>query len=355
MRGDGRVFNRKGSPFVWIAYWAPRPGRGWGEVRESSHSSDPDVAARLLKRRLREIGNHRSGVRRFGGPAQEKITIGELLDALLKFYEVNPPKRPREAKAAVRRVREFFGDLRAMDVTADTVREYVARRSPEVKPATINRALEKLRRCFNLAIEDGRLAFAPHIPKLREENARQGFVSRKEFEKRMGKVADEDYRDFFEWLYWTGMRPGAAQALTWEGFDRETWTLTLHASGDKTGRGIPFELSGEFRKIIERRLSKRRLDSAFIFHQDGRRVSDKYGRAWRIAGTEAKVPERVVYDLRRTALRNNVRAGIPERVAMALSGHRTRSTFDRYNIVSGEDLREAVEKRSAYEARLARE
>jgi integrase len=352
MRGDGRIFKHKKISFWHLAFYGPKNDGTWGEIRESSRTSDEKAAGDLLKRRLRQVKNHSDGIATFHGPSQAKITVGDLLDSLKSHCEIKGIKSLRVAKVSIEHVRKFFGQDRAVRVTSARVREYVAKRKAEhMENATINRELEKLQRAFRLAINDGLLSGAPHIESLPEFNARQGFVPRADFEATIAKMERADDRDFFAWLYWTGMRPGAAIALTWAGFDRESWTLYLPAKDDKIGRGLPWELTGEFRAIIERRQKARRLDTDRIFHREGKAINN-YLKIWHAAEIEAKVPARLVYDLRRTALRNNVRAGVPERVAMAISGHRTRAVFDRYNIVSGDDLREAAAKRATYEGAL---
>ena len=87
-------------------------------------------------------------------------------------------------------------------------------------------------------------------------------------------------------------------------------------------------------------------DCPFVFHADGKQVKTFY-KNWRKACEAAMLPGRLGHDFRRTAGRNMIRAGIPERVAMQMSGHKTRSVFDRYHIASDEDLQEAARKLNA--------
>ena len=100
--------------------------------------------------------------------------------------------------------------------------------------------------------------------------------------------------------------------------------------------------------MLERRLAARREDCPFVFYyRDGQPVGD-WRKTWAKACKAAKLPGKLIHDSRRTAARNLVRSGVPERVAMTLLGHRTRNIFDRYNIVSEGDLRQAADRLAHY-------
>jgi integrase len=165
-------------------------------------------------------------------------------------------------------------------------------------------------------------------------------------------------RPAVQFAYITGWRiPSEVRPLQWRHVDFEARVVRLdpHATKNDEGRTFPFtdalqELL-EAQKAAHDRLKAEEVLCPWVFHRTGKKVKGKritrFTKAWRKACEKAGSPGRIPHDLRRTAVRNLVRAGIPERVAMQLTGHKTRSVFERYNIVSECDLVEAAKKLNA--------
>ena len=93
-------------------------------------------------------------------------------------------------------------------------------------------------------------------------------------------------------------------------------------------------------------------DSPLVFHRDGIPIR-RWRTAWRTACQAAGVPARFLHDCRRTAARNLIRASVPERVAMLLTGHKSRAIFDRYNIIHEQELLDAGDQLVEYLAQQA--
>jgi integrase len=323
----------------WIRYRDPS-GR---EIRESAKTNDGGQAQKLRAARLRDVANHREGIRRFQGPASERLTVGALLDNLERDHETRRLKSLRQTKVHLRLLRTAFGTLRAIRITTRTIEDYIgARRAEKMADATIDRETELLRRSFTPAAhaEPPLVAWVPRVPRLVKKgaNAREGFVDRADFEKLVDELPSEVLQDVARWGYFIGMRLGEVKSLTWEGYDRETRTMRLPGKNAKSGRARMIVLDGmpELAELIDRRLATRRLDCPLVFHNgQGRRVGEFY-----------------TTDLRRTAVRNMIRAGVDRDVAKRISGHETDEIFTRYNIVNEKDLAEAMVKRAAYEQTL---
>ena len=168
-------------------------------------------------------------------------------------------------------------------------------------------------------------------------------------------MEDDGIRDFIAWGFRTGMRKGEIARLTWDMLDRSgsPWVLRIPAAITKNRTGRTLGLEGEARAIVERRLKARRFDTPLMFHRvckgkPGQPIAD-FWDVWRNALQAARLPEeRLFHDLRRSAVRTLIRAGVDETTAMKVSGHKTRSMLTRYNIVTERETADAPLRADAY-------
>jgi integrase len=355
-RGQGCLIRYAGA--AWYSNYFVA---GQGEVRESTGETDFKRARAFHKRRLDQVGSHRAGHKKFVRPSADRVLVKDLLGELEKDAELRGLRSWAQTKPHLEPVKVAFGDWRASQVTAAAIDDYITTRlatkttrGTTTAPATVNRELANLGRALRLALERGTLSAMPKIRRLREQNTRLGFFERAELEAVVAALPD-DLRDFTRFAYLTGWRKGEVTSLTWADVDRDGGVIRLRPEESKNGHGRTIAVEGDLKPLMERRWQARQLPgpngttrmAAHVFHRDGAAVGD-IRKSWASACDEAGVSGRLFHDLRRSAIRNMVRAGVPERVAMTVSGHKTRSVFDRYNIVSEDDLRRAMQKASDY-------
>ncbi len=349
-RGQGRVF-RRGTKY-WIAYYAKRAGRSV-EIREPGGQTEKE-ARKKLTFRLKQVGAHDLGYEVFKGPQSEKITIEDLLDRLERKYEELGKER-RRTHSHMTHLRDFFGVERAMSVAeGGRISDYIRfRQREQASPGTINRELRILRRAYHVGVGEKRLnrSSVPTFELLPEHNIREGFVEKGAFEAILSNLKDPDVRDVVNWGFWSGMRKGEITKLPWSSFDKETWTITLPGRITKNGTPRKLALVGTYREIIKRRLNARVIGCDLIFHRNGKPLGS-FRKAWANACKKAGVASLLFHDLRRSAIRNMVRAGVERTVARTISGHKTEAIFSRYDITSEEDLKDAALKTEAYVSAL---
>lgn len=192
---------------------------------------------------------------------------------------------------------------------------------------------------------------------LQEHNVRTGFFEPDQFASVLRHLPAE-IRAVITFAYITGWRiTSEVLPLEWQRVDFASGEIRLDPGKTKNGEGRTFPMTSTLRRLFEaqqtehHRLKKAGHIVQYVFFREvaegggGDKKPQQiisFAKAWKSACRAAGCPGRLPHDLRRTAVRNLVRAGIPERVAMQMTGHKTRSVFERYNIVSDGDLKDAA-------------
>ena len=209
---------------------------------------------------------------------------------------------------------------------------------------------------YNLRLQSETIHRKPYIPMLKENNARKGFFEHGEFVA-FRNALPEYLQPLVTFAYYTGWRKQEILSLKWNQVDLNARTVRLDVGTTKNDKGRLIVLDGELLETMQGQWERRKVAEIpgqsptllcpYVFHRDGKPIRD-FREAWAKARKETGLTAKILHDFRRTAVRDVVRAGVPERVAMMVIGHKTRSVFDRYNIVSEDDLKEAARRRWEY-------
>jgi integrase len=374
----------------WVKYY--RNGKSY---RESSKSTKKMVAKKLLDRREGDISQGK-----VPGIIFERVTFDELADEFITDYRINNKKSLDRAELSVKHLFTEFKGVKVPEITTPRIKKYVADRMKWIckacgchfhfngehhcpkcgndnlkkgaKNATINRELSALRRLLNLGAKQTppKVNRVPYIPMLKENNVRKGFFEHSEFIA-LRNALPGYLKSFVTFGYKVGWRDKEIASLQWSNVDLQNGIVTLKAGETKNNDARTVYLDDELKSMFQRQWDNRKRNeklTPFVFPNKGTSgMIVNFRKAWNAACRESGLgygykvgnayikkwegklsPGPIFHDFRRTAVRNMVRSGIPERVAMMISGHKTRAVFDRYNIVSDADLKAAAIKQQVY-------
>jgi hypothetical protein len=194
-RGEGSIYNKPRSPFLWIKYYkAGKP------IRESTRTGDQVRAARFLRQRLAEVGSDTT----------ESPRIEQLVDDLFRDYRINEQRSLDDVKTRWRlHLKTVWGSVHATQLDSRLLARYIdGRREEHASNATINRELACLKRMYRLAYlsTPPRVQSVPHFPHLKENNVRQGFVTPEQFAELVAHCPDLWLRAMLETAYNYGWR-----------------------------------------------------------------------------------------------------------------------------------------------------
>ncbi len=342
-----KLRNGKLGRIWWCKYYVNgRP------VRESTGIDKELQAGRFLREREGRVASGQPVL-----PRIDRIRYDEVATDLRQHYEATRTRNLKEYAYRVEHLDRFFAGRRIVGIGPTDVEAYiVARQRAGAANGTIRRELGTLSRMLRLAYQHGKLLRVPVIPKPKEGAPREGFFEPAQYEA-VVRHLPADLRVAASIAYTYGWRTQSeVLALERRQLDLDAGTLRLDPGQTKNDEGRLVYLTPELKGLLVAQVDRIRtverktgriIPYLFPYLTGIRRLGQRrhdYRKAWATACRKAGLPGRLRHDFRRTAVRNLVNLGVPERVAMQVTGHKTRAVFDRYHIVSPGDLQEAARR-----------
>ena len=337
--GSGCLYKRGRT--WWMKYYVDRY-----PSLESTKTGIKKQAEEVLRRKLAEVE-----LNQLPAPGSKRLKISDLLNGLLSDYELRgrASKRQLESRMRVHLI-PLLGPIKALDFGRRQIDAYVRhRRQQNAADAAINREMEHVRAAFKLAVDNEELPRVPKIRMLDEDNVRTGFLEHHQYVA-LKEALPAYLVPLFVTGYHVGCRLGELLKLKWSqvDFDASQVWLEQRQTKSKIGRVLP--IYGEMKDALVGAFQLRNdshRDCDLVFSREGATIVD-FRKAWATACKRAEVKGLHFHDLRRSAVRNMDRAGIPRATIRRIIGHETDAMFDRYRIVDQRDVDEAGVKADQY-------
>ncbi|MGA8212004.1 MAG: site-specific integrase [Candidatus Sulfotelmatobacter sp.] len=356
--GEGGLIKIAGCRYWYAQYY--QDGR---QVRVSTKTEVKAEALVVLRKLMGDRDNGLAPV-----TDMRRLRYADLRAALIDSYVAQGNKSLKskadgsETIAGLTALDEFFGfkaevvdgkvtvtnkGMSVAQITTDAARRFVrGRREEGTGNAAVNRSLAALRRMLRIAKRDKKIHDVPFIEFQKEPPARTGFLTLDKFEELI-KLLPTHLRPLVTLLYYCGTRIGEALQIEWSQVDLDARLIRLEPDQTKTSEARVLPLPSVLVAML-----KAMGKTGLVFDGTNLRkewmtacAACKLGRKIEVEGKpyDPRYEGLTLHDLRRSAVRNLINAGVRERVAMQITGHKTRSVFDRYHIVSPVDVTNAMQ------------
>jgi integrase len=345
-RGQGSIIGRPGTKNLYIRYYS-NDGR---QIQEAVGSPIKQVAENLLQQRLGERG---LGIK----PAQDVKTL--RYEDLRDSYIAEHSKRFASTKGSINHLNSFFAETPVLDITPDSIRAFIKKKEQGLAGPTIRRILVDLRSMFNQAKREGKIRHTdvPFFPMPADSKPRKGFLAPGDFAKLLAHIPAH-LQPVVKFSYITGCRIGAAKKITWAMVAKDYSEIELPGEITKTGEPLTLPLVGPLAEVATTLKKIFRDESKPVFDVSNLRYA--WYEACAASGFgkyDSKKREYLglkLHDLRRSAARNLIRAGVDRGTAMSIRGHKTENIFERYNITDASDRADALIRVGQYNKQQAK-
>lgn len=311
----GKLYKRNG--IYWMDYTVAEK-----RVRKSTKTSQKSLAEKMLK--IEEVKALEKA--HLPSLSSGKLLFSDLINEYLE-YSKREKKTYRNDTYTAKRILDYFKNIKAAHVTAKQINEFLDS-GENWKVSTRNRYRSFISATFNHAIKENYFTHNPCIAvKQRDESKliRDTVLSEEE-EQRLIDNSPPYLQFLIIFALETGMRKGELLKLKFSDIDIKKKRIRVRAETSKTGKERYIPMSMRLHHFV-RQMEKGR---ASIFVYNGEPITDNFQKAFNTAKNAADLPNIRFHDLRHTFITRMVERGLPEKIIMEISGHKTRSVFDRY-------------------------